>query len=190
MGKIYGILVLLALFGAFFASSADEIAAGKALVSAKANCSKLSEDQLESIGEYIMELQHPGQAHEYMDNMMGGEGSASLKNAHIQMAQVMYCGDTNVPITYGGMMGMGMMGGGMVGGGGMMGGGISGGYGGMMGRSATGGYGGMMGGYGFGSGWNLYDILLVILLIGLILVVYVHVWQKLKQENKKNIGRR
>lgn len=175
--KIYGILALLALFGAFFASGADEIAAGKALVDAKADCGKLSQDQLESIGEYIMELQHPGAAHEYMDSMMGGEGSASLKNAHIQMAQVMYCGRTDVPLTYGGMMGMGMMGGGMMGG-----------YGGMMGRGAAGipsGY-GMMGNYGSaGFGWSLFDMLLVVLLIGLILVVYVHVWQKLKQGGKK-----
>lgn len=188
MGKIYGILVLLALFGAVFASGADEIAAGKALVGARANCSNLNQDQLESIGEYVMELQHPGAAHEYMDSMMGGEGSESLKNAHIQMAQVIYCGRTDVPLTYGAMIGMGMMGGGY--GGGMMGGyggGQGGAYGGMMGRGVASqpyGY-GMMGGYGFGSGWTIYDILLVVLLIGLILVVYVHIWQKLKKDGKK-----
>ncbi|MEM2138400.1 MAG: hypothetical protein QW568_04900 [Candidatus Anstonellaceae archaeon] len=192
MKKIYGIFAVLALFGALLASGAEEIAAGKALVDAKAECSKLSDDQLESIGEYIMELRHPGEAHEYMDRMMGGEGSASLKNAHIQMAKVLYCGDASVPVTYGGMMGMGMMGGGMMGGyatgasgyGGMMNG-----FGGMMGRGSFGnpsGY-GMMGnyGYGFASGWSLFDILLVVLLIGLILVVYAHAWQKFSEGKKK-----
>lgn len=157
--------MLLALFGAVFAASADEIAAGKALVDARSNCSSLSQDQLESVGEYLMELRHPGAEHDYIDGRMGGEGSASLKNAHIQMAQVLYCGRTDIPVTYGGMMGLGA------------------GYVGMMGGYAAGvpgGYGGMMGNYGFGDG-IIIDILLILLLIGLILVVYVHVWQKLKK---------
>src|SRR3989338_5628307 len=185
MGKIYGMLVLLALFGAFFASSAEEIATGKALVDAKADCGKLGQDQLESIGEYIMELRHSGQAHEYMDNMMGGEGSASLKNAHILMAQVMYCGRTDVPLTYGGMMGMDMIGGygaGAAGSYGMMGAGARSG---MMGfASGSPGY-GMMG-YGYPShGWGITDILVVILFIGLILLVYAHALGKLREGKEK-----
>lgn len=185
MRKLFGILAVLSLFGALAASGAEEIAAGKALVDAKADCSQLSEGQLESIGEYIMELRHPGAAHEYMDNMMGGEGSASLKNAHIQMAKVLYCGDTSVQTTYGGMMGMGMMGGGMMGG---YGAGTTG-FGGMMGgfgaASAPYGY-GMMGNYGYGLGvWSLYDVLIVVLLIGLILVVYAHAWQKFSENKRK-----
>ena len=56
MRKIYSVLALFVLFSSLFASGAEEIAAGKALVDAKADCGKLSQEQLESIGEYIMEL--------------------------------------------------------------------------------------------------------------------------------------
>ena len=59
-------------------------------------CSQLSDEQLEAIGEYYMEQMHPGQQHVMMDNMMGGEGSTSLKEAHIAMAQRIYCGDDTV----------------------------------------------------------------------------------------------
>jgi len=64
-----------------------------------------------------MEQMHPGEAHEIMDNMMGGEGSESLKQVHINMAKRLYCNE-NVYIGYGmmgswgmtNMMGRGMMG--------------------------------------------------------------------------------
>ena len=90
---------------------------GKKLVESKINCDKLSNEQLESIGDYYMEQMHPGDAHEIMDNMMGGEGSESLKQVHINMAKRLYCNE-NVYIGYG-MMGSGgmmnMMGRGMMG---------------------------------------------------------------------------
>ncbi len=187
MGKLYAMVALLALIGALFAAD-DMITAGKALVDSKAACDKLTNDQLESIGDYLMELRHPGAAHDYMEKMMGGEGSASLRNAHIQMAQVLYCGRSDVQLTSGAMMGMGMMGGY----GGMMGGaaspygyGMMGGSGGMMGGAAPYGYGMMGYGYPTASGWSLTDILVIILLIGIILLVYVHIWQKFKGNGKK-----
>ena len=90
---------------------------GKKLVESKISCDKLSNEQLESIGDYYMEQMHPGEAHEIMDNMMGGEGSESLKQVHINMAKRLYCNE-NVYIGYG-MMGSGgmmnMMGRGMMG---------------------------------------------------------------------------
>ncbi len=187
MGNLHGMIALLALISALFAAD-DSIAAGKALVDSKISCDKLTNDQLEAIGDYLMELRHPGEAHEYMDKMMGGESSASLRNAHIQMAQVLYCGRSDIQLSSGAMMGMGMMGsgGGMMGGyGGMMGGAASpDGYG-MMGGAAP--YGSGMMGYGYpaASGWGITEILLVILLIGLILLVYVHVWKKFKENGKK-----
>jgi len=86
----------------------SEIEEGRKLVEIQTSCDKLSNEQLEAIGEYYMEQMHPGEAHEIMDNMMGGEGSESLKQVHINMARRLYCND-NVYIGYG-MVGRGMMG--------------------------------------------------------------------------------
>jgi len=68
---------------------------------------KVSDDQWERLGDAVMELQHSGQAHEVMDQMMGGEGSDSLRQMHINMGKA-YLG-------YGGNYGSGMMSGGMMG---------------------------------------------------------------------------
>jgi len=80
---------------------------GKKLVESNVDCDDLTDEQLETIGEYYMEQMHPGEAHEVMDNMMGGEGSESLKQVHINMAKRLYCNE-NVYIGYG-MMGSGGM---------------------------------------------------------------------------------
>ncbi len=85
-----------------------EIEEGKKLVESKVECDQLSNEQLEAIGDYYMEQMHPGQAHELMDNMMGGEGSESLKLVHINMAKRFYCNE-NVYIGYGMMSSGGMM---------------------------------------------------------------------------------
>ena len=98
----------------------SEIEEGKGLGESRTSCDKLSNEQLEAIGDYYMEQMHPGEAHEIMDSMMGGEGSESLKQVHINMAKRIYCNE-NVYIGYGmmgsgGMMGMmGMMGSGIMG---------------------------------------------------------------------------
>src|SRR3990167_8379450 len=86
----------------------NEIEEGKKLVESKISCNKLSNEQLEAIGDYYMEQMHPGEAHEIMDNMMGGEGSESLKQVHINMAKRIYCND-NVYIGYGMMGSRGMI---------------------------------------------------------------------------------
>lgn len=79
----------------------------KQLIDSGIGCDKLTDEQLEAIGDYYMEQMHPGEAHEIMHRMMGGEGSASLKQMHIQMARNIYCGEN---IIMGGMMGInGMM---------------------------------------------------------------------------------
>ena len=82
---------------------------GKKLVESKISCDKLSNEQLESIGDYYMEQMHPGEAHEYMDEMMGGEGSESLKQVHINIAKRIYCNENVYGMMNGGMMGWGMM---------------------------------------------------------------------------------
>ncbi|MDP3724516.1 MAG: DUF5676 family membrane protein [bacterium] len=73
-------------------------------------CDSLSEDDLERLGDAWMETIHPGQAHEGMDRMMGGEGSENLRAAHIQMGRNYLGCDRS---SWGGM-GAGMMGGGFM----------------------------------------------------------------------------
>ena len=86
----------------------------KQLIDSGIACDKLTDEQLESIGDYYMEQMHPGKAHELMDKMMGGEGSDTLKQMHIQMAKRLYCNEDVSGMMCGGMMNM-MMGGKMMG---------------------------------------------------------------------------
>lgn len=80
-------IFLLGIAAVFAQESHDsEIVEGKKLVESKISCDRLINEQLEAIGDYYMEQMHPGESHEIMDNMMGGEGSESLKQVHINMA--------------------------------------------------------------------------------------------------------
>ena len=165
----YASFVLLFAFAGIVAAtmSIEELASAKKLIDSNAGCGNLSDGQLEQIGEYYMEQMHPGQVHEYMDRMMGGEGSESLKQQHIQMALVLYCGRTDTNVTYGGMMAMMPMfyrGGGWMGGSGGWGPGAGGG---MMGYGMMGYNYDMMGGYG----WVLGLVFWVLVLLALILIV-------------------
>src|SRR3989338_2674554 len=120
MKKIFAILIfsiLLLNINLIFAHehNFDET---KQLIDSGISCNSLTDEQLESIGDYYMEQMHPGEAHEMMDQMMGGEGSDSLKQVHIQMAKRLYCNeDVGGMMGGGNMMGMmQMMNGGMMGG--------------------------------------------------------------------------
>ena len=110
MKKIFTILIfgmLLLSVSLVFAHEHD-FNETKQIIDSGISCDKLTDEQLESIGDYYMEQMHPGKAHEMMDQMIGGEGSDSLKQVHIQMAKRLYCNDD-----VGGMMNMmgyGMMG--------------------------------------------------------------------------------
>jgi hypothetical protein len=83
--------VLLSL--AVFAHGTDTFAEAEEIILQKTECDQLSEDQLEKIGDYYMEQMHPGEAHEAMDELMGGEGSGTLSQMHIRMARAFYCGE-------------------------------------------------------------------------------------------------
>lgn len=100
------------------------------------DCAKVSDDQFEKLGDAYMEAVHPGQAHTYMDQMMGGEGSATLRQAHINMGRA-YLGCWSnydaTPLTMPMMGGFGMM----------------------FNPSPDSGSGWAMLGRGFGSGWSM-----------------------------------
>ena len=150
MKKITSILVifLLGIVAVLAQENHDgEIEEGKKLVESKTSCDKLSNEQLEAIGDYYMEQMHPGESHELMDNMMGGEGSESLKQVHINMAKQLYCNE-NVYAGYGMMGSRGMMN--------------------MMG-SYPAGY--DYGNYGY---WNIFWILLFAAVI--FLIIFLIVW--------------
>ena len=106
MKKISIIVIFSMLLLSVSLVSAHEhnFAETKQLIDSGIGCDKLTDEQLESIGDYYMEQMQPGEAHEMMDQMMGGEGSESLRQVHINMAKRLYCNED-----VGGMMGGGMM---------------------------------------------------------------------------------
>jgi putative membrane protein len=70
----------------------------------KINADKVSDALLEELGDALMSIMHPAKReHKWMDNMMGGEGSKSLKAMHRAMGYNYLSG------SFRGMMGPGMM---------------------------------------------------------------------------------
>ncbi len=102
------IFVVLISLSFITAHGEEDFALAEEIIKQKISCNELSEDQLEILGDYYMEQMHPGEAHEAMDEMMGGEGSESLRQIHINMGLSFYCGERGA--MSGGMMNM-MMGG-------------------------------------------------------------------------------
>ncbi|MEW6721768.1 MAG: SHOCT domain-containing protein [Candidatus Micrarchaeota archaeon] len=159
--KVLPVMILVLVSFAFATIDSSELSAARQIIGSNVSCDELSEDQLELLGEYYMEQMHPGEQHEVMDRMMGGEGSESLRLQHIQMAEVFYCGRTDTNVTYGGMMAMmpmfyrgwmpGAGGWGPAAGGGMMGYGYD-----------------MMGGYG----WVFGFVFWVLVLVALVLLIF------------------
>lgn len=107
-------MIILLFVSVISAHSEEDFSQAQVLINQSISCDELTEDQLELIGDYYMEQMHPGEAHEYMDEMMGGEGSESLRQVHINMARNIYCGESSyrygmIPMMWGytptGMMG-------------------------------------------------------------------------------------
>ncbi|MBS3054488.1 MAG: hypothetical protein J4431_03060 [Candidatus Aenigmarchaeota archaeon] len=158
MRKAYfvAIAVLLAGVGPVFADE-QNFNETERLIESGMGCDKLADEQLEAIGDYYMEQMHPGEAHDIMDNMMGGEGSESLKQVHINMAKRLYCNES-VYIGYG-VIGPEGMNGNMPFGNGMM--------------------------WNRDYGWGAWNQLYGILLIGLIIFTYLGIAKLWKNTSKK-----
>ena len=122
------------------------------------DCNKVTDGQLESLGDAVMSFMHPDERqHELMDQMMGGEGSQSLQAAHILMGRnYLGCSETGFG---GGMMGNGMM-------------------------SMTGW--GMMGNFGqFGAGGWFFGLLMIVFWILVIVALILLIKWLIKQNQKQ-----
>ncbi len=86
------ILLTPLLVTSVYAHGDANLEEAKTLIEQEVSCDELSEDEYEMIGEYFMNLMYPDEeVHNMMDDMMGGEGTPMLHNAHVRIAQKMYC---------------------------------------------------------------------------------------------------
>lgn len=107
-------IIMLVNFIALVQSDSDAnheeiFARAEEIINAQTPCNLLTQNDLEVLGDYYMEQMHPGDAHKIMDERMGGEGSESLKFAHINMGSRFYCGTNSEVSSNYGMMDRGMM---------------------------------------------------------------------------------
>ena len=166
MKKTIFYIIFLMLSFSFVLADMDDLDEAKKLIEQKVSCDELTEEQLEAIGDYYMELMHPGEAHEAMEEMMGGEGSESLRQVHLNMGYRFYC-NKNLGLSG---MGSGMMNM-MMGGGNMMGSGMMGNF----------GY-GMMGSFGYGYG--ILSLIVSILVIIILVLLAVWLYQKVTERRR------
>ncbi|MEK6951122.1 MAG: SHOCT domain-containing protein [Nanoarchaeota archaeon] len=162
------------------AEQQEAIEAGEALVEKKVDCKDLNNEQLESIGEYLMEIMHPGKAHHLMHEQMGiEEGTEAEDEFHVNMAKSMYCNES----------GMSMMNGGMMSGGNMM--GAGGGENMADMNSMMGGVGNMGIGFGSGAGWSWLMLIvgIVFWLAIVVAVILLIIWLYRQVSGKTITGR-
>ena len=71
MKKIFFAIMVVLLLNIGIASAHEHnFDETKQLIDSGVSCDKLTDDELESMGDYYMEQMHPGEAHELMDQMM------------------------------------------------------------------------------------------------------------------------
>lgn len=89
MKKIYVYILAFLILFSILVSADGDFSEAKELLEERIPYNQLTEDQFEEIGDYFMELM-VGEAHERMDQMMGGEGSEELRQVHINMGKNLY----------------------------------------------------------------------------------------------------
>ena len=74
MKKLFVIsLIFLLILSVFSLAHGEEtFSQAEDIIKDKVPCEDLSDEQLESLGDYYMEQMHPGESHTSMDEMMGG----------------------------------------------------------------------------------------------------------------------
>ncbi|PIO07348.1 hypothetical protein COU59_03410 [Candidatus Pacearchaeota archaeon CG10_big_fil_rev_8_21_14_0_10_34_12] len=166
--KFYLILGILVLFSFNFplvlAHGGDTFAKAEEIINQKTPCNDLTDNDLEILGDYYMEQMHPGEQHEIMDEMMGGEDSESLRQIHVNMGKSFYCNDNS-----GGMMG---------------------GYGGMMNMRMGGSYGLPYGMHNYGYRTNYFAWVFNLLLIAALILIIILIIKQINKPKKHKRGRK
>ena len=88
-------IILFGILLTGIAYAGEDFNETKKLIDSNISCDKLTDGQLEEMGDYYMEQMHPGEAHELMHKMMGGEDSSIVKQMHTNMAETIYCKKEN-----------------------------------------------------------------------------------------------
>ncbi len=160
---IYLAIIGIALIwlGSFAVADMDDFTRAEEIIEQRIPCSELSLSDLEKLGDYFIEQMHPGELHEIMDERMGGEGSESLRQAHINMGRMFYCGQSGAMSA--GMMNM------------------------MMGRGTMPGF-GMMGNSYYGTennSFSFFSIIILILLIAVLVLIIIWLVKQINREEKR-----
>ena len=159
---IYFAILLLFSFSLISAHGEETFSQAEEIIENKISCDDLTMEELEILGDYYMEQMHPGEQHEVMDEMMGGEGSESLRQAHINMGLSFYCGEHDA--MSGEIMDM------------------------MMGRTGMMGSGNMMGNFGDYRTYGIFGLIFMILII--VTLVLLIIWLINALQNKKHKKRK